>query len=73
MKKYFMAGTDEEILIGDFISVELEKDFGDGRTVRREIGFKVTEDSIDDAVELGILDVKEVNKHKRTVRLRRKA
>ena len=69
MKKYFMAGTDEEVFMGDVVSVELEKDFGDGRTLRRELELKITEETVDDAVELGILDVKDTKK--KTIKIKR--
>ena len=69
MKKYFMAGTDEEVFMCDVVSVELEKDFGDGRTLRRELEFKITEATVDDAVELGILDVKDTKK--KTIKIKR--
>jgi len=58
VRKYFMAGTDEEVLIGDVISVELEKDFKDGRTLRGSVEFKVTEETIPEALELGIIEEK---------------
>lgn len=58
VQKYFMTGTDEEVLIGDVISVELEKDFGDGRTLTRQMEFKVTEETIPEALELGIIEEK---------------
>ena len=70
MKKYFMAGTDEEVFMGDVVSVELEKDFGDGRKLSREMEFKITEETVDFAVDLNILEVKDV---KRTIRLKKKA
>jgi len=53
--KYFMAGTDEEVLMGDVINVELEKDFGDGRTLKRKIEFKLTEETLPEALEMGII------------------
>ena len=54
--KYFMAGTDEEVLIGDVINVELEKDFEDGRTLKRGVEFKLTEETIPLALEMGIIE-----------------
>ena len=54
--KYFMAGTDEEVLIGDVINVELGKDFEDGRTLTREVEFKLTEETIPLALEMGIIE-----------------
>ena len=69
MKKYFMAGTDEEVFMGDVVSVELEKDFGDGRKLSRELELKITEATVDDAVELGILDVKDTKK--KTIKIKR--
>ena len=54
--KYFMAGTDEEVLMGDVISTELEKDFKDGRKLTREIEFELNEDTIPFALEMGIIE-----------------
>ena len=54
--KYFMAGTDEEVLMGDVISTELEKDFKDGRKLTREVEFELNEDTIPFALEMGIIE-----------------
>lgn len=56
MKKYYLAGTDEEIMVGDVITTECEKKLKDGRTITREVEFKVTEDFIPYALEMGILE-----------------
>ena len=69
MKKYFIADTDEEVFMGDVVSVELEKDFGDGRTLRRELELKITEATVEGAVELGILDIKDTKK--KTIRIKK--
>ena len=34
MEKYYLTGTDEEILLGDVISVDFEKEFNDSLIVR---------------------------------------
>ena len=54
--KYFMAGTDEEVLMGDVISTELVKDFKDGRKLTREVEFELNEDTIPIALEMGIIE-----------------
>jgi hypothetical protein len=57
MKKYYLAGTDEEVMMGDVITIPLVKDFEGGRKVTREMEFKVTEDTIPLAIEMEILEV----------------
>ena len=54
--KYFMAGTDEEVLFGDVISQTLVKDFGDGRKIRREVEFTLDEETLPHALEMGIIE-----------------
>jgi len=54
--KYVVAGTDEEVLLGDVICVDMVKDFKDGRTLTREVEFKITEEIIPEALELGIIE-----------------
>ena len=56
VQKYFMAGTDEEVLLGDVVNVDLVKDFEDGRTLTREVEFKLTEETIPMALEMGIIE-----------------
>ena len=59
MEKYYLTGTDEEILLGDVISVDFEKEFSEGKKVKRTEEFKVTEDSISYLLEMGILEVED--------------
>ena len=59
VRKYFMAGTDEEVLIGDVINTDVVKEFEDGRSITRELEFKVTEETIPYALELGIIEERE--------------
>lgn len=59
VRKYFMAGTDEEVLMGDVISQELEKDFKDGRKLTREVEFELNEETVPLALEMGIIEEKE--------------
>jgi FtsZ-binding cell division protein ZapB len=55
-KKYFMAGTDEEVQLGDVISQTLVKDFKDGRKISREVEFKLTEETLLPALDMGIIE-----------------
>lgn len=57
--KYFMAGTDEEVFVGDVINTEVVKDFKDGRKITREIEFELSEETIPLALELGIIEENE--------------
>lgn len=57
--KYFLAGTDEEVQIGDVITVPLTKEFDDGRAVTKEMEFKVTEDTLPYAIDLGIIEAED--------------
>ena len=59
VRKYFMAGTDEEVLIGDVINTDVVKEFEDGRSITRELEFKITEETIPYALELGIIEERE--------------
>ena len=59
--KYFMAGTDEEVFVGDVINTEVVKDFKDGRKITREIEFELSEETIPLALELGIIEEDEEN------------
>ena len=58
MKKYFMAGTNDEGQLGDVISVNMEKEFKGGRTLTREMEFKITEETIPFALDMGIIEEK---------------
>ena len=54
--KYYMAGTDEEVLLGDVIEVVLIKDFKDGRKIKRNMELKLTETTIPYALDLGVIE-----------------
>lgn len=54
--KYFMAGTDEEVLLGDVIEVVLIKDFKDGRKIKRNMELKLTEATLPYALDLGVIE-----------------
>jgi hypothetical protein len=57
MKKYYLVGTDEEVLMGDIISdVSFEKTFDNGITLRRKEEFEVTEDSLPYLLDMGVLE-----------------
>ena len=60
-EKYVMAGTDEEVLMGDVIEVEFEKDFFDGKCkIRRNAEYKISEDSIPYLLEMNIIEKTDV-------------
>ena len=59
MKKLFMKGTDEEIFEGDMIEIECEKEFKKGK-LKRDVEFKVTEDSIPYLIEMDIIEEREI-------------
>lgn len=63
-KKYFIAGTDEEVLLGDVISTTLEKKFKDGTVLTRDIEFTVDEENIPYALDLGILSTEPCKEEK---------
>ena len=57
MKKYYLVGTDEEVLMGDTITdVPFEKEFDNGITLKRKEEFKVTEDSLPYLLDMGVLE-----------------
>ena len=45
-KKYYFVGTDEEVVMGDVVSIPFEKTLSNGMTILRELKVKVTEDNI---------------------------
>lgn len=57
--KYFMAGTDEEVLMGDIIEVTMEKELKGDRKITRKMEFELNEDTLEDALEMGIIEEKE--------------
>ncbi len=61
MKKYFVVDSEEEVMIGDVISVDFEKKVKDGITLKRTEEFKVTEDSIPYLLDMGIIVEEDVN------------
>jgi hypothetical protein len=57
--KYFMTGTDEEVLMGDVIEVTMEKELKGDRKITRKMEFELNEDTLEDALEMGIIEEKE--------------
>ena len=58
--KYFFAGTDEEVILGDVIETSLVKEFENGSKITRSIKFCLTEETIPEALSLHIIEEKEV-------------
>lgn len=57
MKKYYLVGTDEEVLMGDtIVDVPFEKTFDNGITLKRKEEFEVTEDSLPYLLDMGVLE-----------------
>ena len=57
MKKYYLVGTDEEVLMGDtIVDVPFEKTFDNGITLKRKEDFEVTEDSLPYLLDMGVLE-----------------
>lgn len=56
MKKYYVVGTDEEVILNDSVEVTFEKELGNGIKLKRDEEFKITEDSIPYLLELGVLE-----------------
>lgn len=61
MKKFFMAGTDDELQFGDMLSVELYKELEDGK-VTREVECKFTEETVDYLLSLGVVEERDTEK-----------
>lgn len=59
VQKYFMAGTDEEVLLGDVIETTLEKEFKNGSKITRNVEFKLTEETLPIALEMGIIEAQD--------------
>lgn len=59
VQKYFMAGTDEEVLLGDVIETTLEKEFKNGSKITRNVEFKLTEETLPIALEMGIIETQD--------------
>ena len=53
--KYFITGTDEEVLMGDVIETTLEKLLDNGVTITRNVEFTVDEENIPYALGLNII------------------
>jgi FtsZ-binding cell division protein ZapB len=54
--KYLLADTDEEVLLGDVIVQTLVKNFSNGRRIEREVEFKLTEETLLPALDMGIIE-----------------
>jgi hypothetical protein len=59
VQKYFMAGTDEEVLLGDVIETTLEKEFKNGSKITRNVEFKLTEETLPIALEMDIIEAQD--------------
>ena len=59
VQKYFMAGTDEEVLLGDVIETTLEKEFKNGSKITHNVEFKLTEETLPIALEMGIIEAQD--------------
>lgn len=60
--KYFMAGTDEEVLLGDTIETVLTKELKGGRKLTRYVKFELTEETLPYALALEVIEAKEYEK-----------
>ena len=58
--KYLLADTDEEVLLGDVIVQTLVKNFSNGRRIEREIEFKLTEETVPYALDMGLIEEAEL-------------
>lgn len=58
--KYLLADTDEEVLLGDVIVQTLVKSFSNGRRIEREIEFKLTEETVPYALDMGLIEEAEL-------------
>lgn len=58
--KYYMAGTDEEVLLGDVIEIDLTRDLKDGSKQESNVEIKITEETLPHILDLGIIDKREV-------------
>ena len=54
-KKYYLTGTDEEVMIGDVIEVPMTKKFKDGQKIKRVMECKLTEETIPYALDMGLI------------------
>lgn len=59
MKKYFMAGTDDELQFGDFIELDFTKDTKKG-TVHHHMEMKFIPELVEFLSEQEIIDIKEI-------------
>ena len=55
-KKYYFVGTDEEVVMGDVVSIPFKKTLSNGMTILREVKVKVTEDNIPYLLETNIIE-----------------
>lgn len=60
-KKYYLVGTDEEVFVGDVISTTLTKEMKEGYTIKRDVEFELSEETIPYALEIGIIEEGEDN------------
>ena len=55
-KKYYFVGTDEEVVMGDVVSIPFEKTLSNGMTILREVKVKVTEENIPYLIKEDIIE-----------------
>ena len=63
-KKYYFVGTDEEVVMGDVVSIPFEKTLSNGMTILREVKVKVTEDNIPYLIKENIIEEEDEDEEK---------
>ena len=58
-KKYYFVGTDEEVVMGDVVSIPFEKTLSNGMTILREVKVKVTEENVPYLIKEDIIEEEE--------------
>lgn len=58
--KFYMAGTDDEVQLGDVIECVLTKKMRDGHTLHKREAFRLTEASLPYALEIEVIEQREV-------------
>lgn len=58
--KYFMKGTQDEVLIGDTVEVNLSKEIGKGRKLYKKIECTVTANTLPYLLDTEIIEAREI-------------
>lgn len=58
MKKYFMKGTEDEVVFGDMIEVDVTKDLPTGKTKHQHLEVKFVPELLELLLEEGIIEEK---------------